>query len=57
MDVIGLISLDYADYDYPDVAGLILGYGVGSNVCDIVGVILGWPGLYPIHMFLRIGFF
>ena len=30
MDVIGLISLDYADYDYPDVAGLILGYGVGS---------------------------
>ena len=57
MDVIGLISRDYADCDYPDVAGSILGYGVGSNVWDVVGAISGWPGLYPIHMFPRIGFF
>ena len=57
MDVIGLISRDYADYYYLDVAGSILGYGVGSNVCDVVGVISGWPGIYLIHMFLRIGFF
>ena len=57
MDVIGLISRDYVDYDYPDIASSILGYGVGSNVWDIVGVIFGWPGLYLIHMFFRIGFF
>ena len=57
MYVIGSISQDYADYDYRNVSGLILEYGVGSNVWDIVGVILGWPGLYPIHMLLRIGFF
>ena len=57
MDVIGLISRDYAYYDYLDVASSILRYGLGSNVWDVVGVILGWPGLYPIHTLLRIGFF
>ena len=57
MDVIGSISQDYADYDYPDVAGSIFGYGVGSNVWDLVGVISSWPSLYPIPMLLRIGFF
>ena len=56
MDVIGLISKYYVDYDYPDVEGSILGYGVGSNVWDVVGAISGWQGLYPIHMFLKIGF-
>ena len=56
MDVIGSISRGYSNYDYLDVAGSILVYGVGSNVWDVVGAILGWPGLYPIHMLLRIGF-
>ena len=40
MDVIGSISRDYVDYDYLDVAGFILEYGVGSNVWYVVGAIL-----------------
>ena len=56
MDVIGSISRDYVDYDYPDVAGSILGYGVGSNVWDVVGAFQVGQVFIQFTCFLGLGF-